>query len=256
MAALLIDVGNTRIKWARFTDGRLGAARAAAHATWTVADYARRLTGTARDVTSILVSSVAGPAVERALRQAARRARVPIRFVAVPARGGGIRVAYPEPWRLGVDRFVGMVGAHALFRGVPLCVAGVGTALTVDLITREGRHVGGAIIPAPSLMVETLLSRTYGIRRRARGAAKSSAGLFARATREAIAQGARYAAAALIDRAVAEAASRLGRLPLVVLTGGGAAPVRALLVTHCVGVPDLVLRGLSVLQNAAPRPLI
>ena len=253
MSILLIDAGNTRIKWARFAAGALGAARAAAHARWGRADYARRVLGRARGLERILVSSVAGPEVHSALTQAARRAGVPISFVTVPQRGGGISVGYLEPWRLGVDRFVGLVGAHATFPGLPLCVAGVGTALTLDLLSARGRHFGGAIIPGPALMVATLLERTHGIRRRAQGGAGRAFGPFGRSTRDAITQGAHYAAAAAIDRCVDEGSVLVGRSPLVVVTGGGGAAVRALIRSSAVGVPDLVLRGLAVLSAQGRR---
>ena len=136
----------------------------------------------------------------------ARAAGVSAKFVAVPRSGGGVKVGYLEPWRLGSDRFVASVGAHELFPRVPVCVVGVGTAMTVDLLAGDGRHRGGVIIPAPALMVDSLLTRTHGIHRRARGG-ESGAGalLFARSTRTGLVQGARYAAAALIDRAVEEA---------------------------------------------------
>jgi type III pantothenate kinase len=163
-------------------------------------------------------------------------------------------VGYAEPWRLGVDRFVAAVGAHRLFPGVAVCVVGAGTALTIDLVGPDGRHRGGAIVPSPELMVETLLSRTQGIRRRAQGGTGGRARLFGHSTREAIVQGARYAAAALVDRAVEEARPLLGRRPLVVLTGGGAAAVRPLLHSACVGVPDLVLRGLAALAQFPGSP--
>jgi type III pantothenate kinase len=127
--------------------------------------------------------------------------------------------------------------------------------MTLDLIDTEGRHRGGAIIPAPALMVETLFARTHGIQRRARGGnGGGGLGLFARSTRAGVMQGARYAAAALIDRAVEEARVILGRKPLVVLTGGGAAAVRPLLKSPWLLVPDLVLKGLAVLSLHEPRP--
>jgi len=137
-----------------------------------------------------------------------------------------------------------------------VCVVGIGTAMTIDLLAGDGRHRGGAIIPAPALMVDTLLTRTHGIHRRARGGrAGGGAKLFARSTRAGLVQGARYAAAALIDRAVEEAWALLGRKPLVVLTGGQAGAIRTLLRSSCVVVPDLVLRGLAVLarREASPR---
>jgi type III pantothenate kinase len=251
MAVLLVDIGNTRIKWSYLDGARPGPLRAAAHARWRAADYARRLFRAG--VERALVTSVAGPAVNHALSTAARRAGVGVQFVKVPRRAGGVTVGYADPWRLGVDRFVAAVGAHQIFRGVAVCVAGVGTAMTIDLVDARGRHRGGVIIPAPDLMVQTLFSETHGIRRRAQGGAAGKAGLFGRSTRDGVVQGARYAAAALIDRAVEEARVLLGRRPLVVMTGGDASVVRRLVRSPCVGVPDLVLRGLAVLALCHSR---
>jgi type III pantothenate kinase len=246
---LLVDAGNTRIKWARLDGEQPGRAQAAAHAGWRVTDYARHLFG--RRPEDLLVSCVAGAAVQRALRQTARRAGVTVTFVRVPRAGGGVRVGYRDPWRLGVDRFTGLVGAVSLLGATAVCVAGVGTALTLDLVDARGRHRGGVIVPAPDLMVQTLFRHTHGIRRRAQGGARGTRQLFARSTREAVVQGGRYAAAALIERAVQEAARLLPRPPLVVLTGGGAHAIRPLLQTPAIGVPDLVLRGLAVLARGA-----
>jgi type III pantothenate kinase len=246
MAILLIDAGNTRIKWARVADGRLQRSQAAAHGAWGARQFARLFRGARLE--RVLVASVAGPRLRASLRQAARRARVPLTFLRVARTAGPVRVGYLEPWRLGVDRFAALVGAHQLFSRIPVLIAGIGTALTLDLLTRAGEHVGGAIIPSPALMVETLLTRTKGIRRRSHGGRRASLGPFGRSTRDAILEGARYAAAAAIDRAVDEAAAIVGRRPLVILTGGGAAEVRTLLESHCVTVPDLTLIGLAALS--------
>lgn len=254
MSVLLVDIGNSRIKWARLSGARPGPGRAAAHAAWRPADYSRRLFAAPRGLERVVVASVAAARVNRLVLQAARRAGIACRFVRVQRRAGGLTTGYAEPWRLGVDRFAAMVGAHALFGSIPVCVVGVGTAMTLDLVGADGRHRGGAIVPAPALMVATLLSHTHGIRRRAQGGALGGGRLFGRSTRDAIQQGARYGAAALIDRAVTEASRLLGRAPLVVLTGGGAPPVRALLESNCVAVPDLVLRGLAVLAQTPRAP--
>ncbi|MGH8133239.1 MAG: type III pantothenate kinase [Steroidobacteraceae bacterium] len=250
MTVLLVDIGNTRIKWAGCDGGRLLKSHAAVHSAWRAADYARRLFAGARGLDEVLVASVAATQVNRALAAAARRAGVRCRFVTVPRRAGGVTVGYREPWRLGVDRFAALVGAHELFKPVPVCVVGVGTAMTIDLAGGDGRHQGGVIIPAPGLMIDALLANTHGIRRRARGGALGGRGLFGRSTQDAIVQGSRYTAAALIDRAVEEAAVLLGRRPLVVLTGGEAPAVRGLVRSHCVTVPGLVLRGLAVMARA------
>jgi type III pantothenate kinase len=245
MSIVVVDIGNTRIKWARVQGVRPGATHASAYAKWSAADYRRRLISSG--VAGLVVASVAGAKADRELKRAAHGARVPIMFVTVPRKAAGVTVGYQEPWRLGVDRFAAMVGARHLFKGVPLLVVGVGTALTLDLLGARGRHFGGAIIPAPQLMVSTLLQETSGIRRRAQGGGSDTSGLFARSTKDAIGQGALYAAAAMIDRAVDDGALLVNTPPLVVMTGGQSPTVRPLVHSHCVGVADLTLRGLAVL---------
>jgi type III pantothenate kinase len=110
-----------------------------------------------------------------------------------------------------------------------------------------GRHHGGAIVPGPVLMVQSLLEQTAGIRRRARGGAAKSRGLFARSTAAALDAGARYASAALIQRALSEARVSVGVRPRLMLTGGAAPAVARLLGLGVVVEPDLVLHGLAVL---------
>lgn len=256
MTVLLIDIGNTRIKWARFDGKALGSQRAAAHSGWGGEDFARRVIGSGRGLERILVASVAGKRVARSLLLAARRAGAPPpEFVVSQRAAGGVTSGYLEPWRWGVDRFVAAIGAHRLGGKRAVCVVGVGTAMTIDLVDAKGLHRGGAIIPAPTLMVDTLLRNTDGIRRRAQGGAKGGQGLFGRSTRAALAQGSRYAAAALIDRAADEARSLLRcRSSLIMLTGGGAPSVQPLVRSTCISVPDLVLQGLAVLSAETNVP--
>lgn len=247
---LLVDIGNTRVKWAVLSRGRLARQHAAAHEGWTRQDFAQNLFRGRASFGRILAVSVAGARVNRLFAAAARdRTGLAPEFFVSQRRVAGITTMYSEPWRLGADRLVGVIGAHRLARRRAACVIGVGTALTVDLVDASGRHRGGAIVPAPALMKNSLLSETNGIRRRARGGG-SAGGLFARNTRAAIEQGSRYAAAAVIDRAVAEAGRLLGRPPMVLLTGGGAPALRALIRSSHEFVPDLVLRGLAVVADA------
>ncbi len=247
MSVLLIDIGNTRVKWASCDRAGIARARAARYAAWSSRDF-RRVLGAQQRWEQILVSSVAAPEVNAALVRAARERDAPVpQFVTTRRQACGITVGYLDPWRLGVDRFLGMIGARAHFTRGPVCVVAVGTAMTIDLLGSEGRHHGGAIVPAPTLMVSSLLDGTRGIRPRARGgSAGAGPALFGRSTRAALEQGARYAAAAAVDRAVLEARTLLHRVPLVVLTGGGAAELRPLIRSASREVPDLVLWGLAV----------
>jgi type III pantothenate kinase len=249
MTWLLVDIGNSRIKWARLVDGRMGKHHAAAHTGWGAEDYARRVIGRRWPDREgrILVSSVASDRVNRLLAAAARRSGAPVpEFVLSERSAAGITTEYLEPWRLGVDRFVAAIGAHHLASGQPVCVVNVGTAMTLDLIDGSGRHRGGAIVPGPTLMVNSLLTQTNGIRRRATGGPSGVTSLFARTTRTAIGQGSLYAAAAIVDRAIEEARMQLGSRPLVLLSGGGSAAIKPLIRNAAVRLPDLVLHGLAV----------
>jgi type III pantothenate kinase len=269
---LLVDVGNTRMKWARFDWLRLGRQHAEAFAGWKTRDFERALFGSLKRVDRILVASVAGSGVNRMLAEAARHANGPKpEFVATQRRAGGIRTAYVEPWRLGVDRFAMAIGAHRLANGRAVCIISIGTALTIDLVDARGLHRGGAILPAPALMVDSLLAKTNGIRHRAGSRAdrrrksagneqfatprrRGANGIFARSTRAAIEQGALLAAAAAVDRGADEAKRALGGSPLLILTGGGAKSVAPLVRRRYQAVPDLVLQGLAVLANEGRPP--
>lgn len=245
MSTLLVDIGNTRVKWAVLRDRAPVAPQALVHDgdEEAIAALVRRAP---RDVDTVVAVSVAGPRFERMLTRAVQ-ARFGIRpqIIESARRTAGVRNGYSQVWRLGADRWVGVIGAFHLARGRDALVASVGTALTVDLVTGGGRHCGGAIIPGPATMVDSLLSGTHGIRRRAAGLRASTRRLFAADTASALAAGARFAAAAFIDRAMYEATRALGSPPLLLLSGGGATELRPLLRSQSRVVPDLVLRGLA-----------
>jgi type III pantothenate kinase len=247
VSVLLVDIGNTRVKWARFVNGRLHKQRAAAHAGWRAQDFAENLLGRARGVERIIVASVGGERLERRLSAAVRRMiGVAPQFVVTTRHMGGVTTAYAQPWRLGVDRIVAAIAAHRIAPRRAVCVIDVGTAMTIDLIDATGGHLGGAIIPGPRLMVESLLHSTSGILHRSGGKARGRS-LFARDTRAGIEQGALNASAAVVDRAVAEARRALDSSPLVLLTGGAAPAISPLIRSPHSGIPDLVLRGLVAL---------
>jgi type III pantothenate kinase len=249
LSTLLIDIGNTRVKWALLKAGLPSRVQALAHEgdTTTVAALVRRAP---RGVDRIVAVNVAGAAFERVLARAAReRYGITPEFFRSGRTACGVVNGYREVWRLGADRWTAVIGAYRLVgggaRGRDVLVVVVGTALTVDLVSRAGRHHGGAIVPGPATMVASLLTGTNGIRRRARGIRPSARRLFAADTASALAGGARFAAAAFIDRAVAEATRLLGAPPALILSGGGAPELRPLLTHRARVVPDLVLRGLA-----------
>jgi type III pantothenate kinase len=247
---LLIDIGNTRIKWAVLSGEEINPQHAVAHALWTAAECESAFAALARPE-RILVSNVGGDRVGDIVRGAARKLwALEPQFIHSTVKAAGITNAYPEPSNLGVDRWLAMIGARAVHRE-PLCIVGVGTAATIDGVDASGQHLGGLIIPGPDLMVDTLLRNTSEIARRAKQGVIDE-GLFANNTLGAIRQGSAHAVAALADRAMESMQARVGVRPTLILTGGASAEVARLIRFPHMLLPDLVLRGLAVLAREAP----
>lgn len=243
---LLLDLGNTRLKWALEGEGRWFAEGACA---WN--EDLALLGDTWQALPSPAIAL--GASVVDAGREQAVAAQVRAMFgrdtfwLRTPANACGVRNAYPEPQRLGVDRFLAMVAAHAAGAGDCVLV-GVGTALTLDALTAGGEHLGGLIAPGPRLMQQALLGATAQVRPRNDGVLVDAADN----TSDAVVSGCWQAAAALVERFVARMAPRLGHAPSVRLDGGDAAGLAPLLELHADMIEHGVLHGLAVWAQTQP----
>jgi type III pantothenate kinase len=255
MTLLLIDAGNSRLKWATLRRGHLGRAHAAPWSAAALPRVCQRIMAGAQRPTSIWVASVAGARVQRALRAAARARAWPVpRFVHSAGNAAGVINGYRRPAQLGVDRWLALLAVRAAYPGEAACVVSLGTAITIDLLDAGGRHRGGAIAPGAALMSASLQQGTALLRQRARAPGERADALFARDTRAAIGAGTRQAAAALVAEAFARARERTGTATRLILTGGAARELQTLLrrkrgLAPAVRVDDLVLRGLAVLAR-------
>ncbi|KAA0068648.1 type III pantothenate kinase [Rhodanobacter sp. T12-5] len=243
---LLLDLGNTRLKWALQAQPEGWLARGAVD--WredTMAGLQLAWSGLPRPDTVIAASVV--DAVREALVAevvGSLFARAP-GWWRTPASACGVRNAYAEPQRLGVDRFLAMVAAYADGRA-PCVLAGVGTALTLDALASDGRHLGGLIAPGPQLMRQSLLDATAKVRLDRPGEILE----LADNTADAVVSGCFQAAAALIERFATRMAARLDGAPSLILGGGDAATLMPLLSLPARLSQDGVLRGLAVWANA------
>ncbi len=262
-SVLLMDIGNSRLKWALMLGPYRRGQRFAAKGALELEELRGNGSALQRSLARfgphlrIQACNVAGAAVERQLRGIVRRAGLrPPQFVRSTRAAAGVRNGYAQPWRLGADRWAALIGARSEHPGRALCLVAVGTAMTIDLLDADGKHRGGSIIPGPKLMIESLLEHTAGIRRRAGGrnaadgSRASRARLFARDTREAVAAGAVRAAAALISEAMRTARVLLGSTPRLILSGGAADAIGPLLREPRRREDELALRGLAVLRSA------
>jgi type III pantothenate kinase len=253
LKALLIDAGNSRLKWAQLRDKHLVHVQARAWPAGDPAPLLRRMLRAAGKIDAIYLCNVAGLPVARALSAAARALKLPApQLIRSARRSGTLRNGYDEPWRLGADRWVALLGAQARYPQQALCLVSIGTALTIDFLDASGHHRGGLIIPGPELMNATLQARTAGIRRRAQGGSEAAGrGFFTRNTRQALSQGARHACAALIERALTGTSRQLGGQARLLLSGGGIEQVAPLLSVPFQRYAEPVLSGLAVIARQA-----
>ncbi len=235
---LCLDSGNSRIKWAFLTNGAWQGA-----GTTVQGDFSALRALAARDPAPerIVLSNVAGPAVEAEIRAALAAWGVALEVVAATAAAHGVINGYENPARLGVDRWCALIGARALSPSATLVVM-AGTATTVDSLDAEGRFLGGLILPGQHLMLNSLARDTAALPF-ARGVYRR----FPACTEDAIVSGAIEAQAGAIERAWA-------RLPGLerscLISGGHAALLAERLAMPCRLVDNLPLEGMRVMLES------
>jgi len=150
---LLIDLGNTRLKW-QLRDGE-GIVRSGVGGL-DVDRLFSELGPCVDSISGIAISTVASEDRCRGLEQSfSHRLALPVRFYWAEVSRGGLINAYRDFHRMGADRWHGMYGAWQELRG-GFAVVDAGTAITVDYVAADGRHIGGYILPGLKMMLRSL----------------------------------------------------------------------------------------------------
>ncbi|WP_305805944.1 type III pantothenate kinase [Stenotrophomonas sp. YIM B06876] len=233
MSDWLFDLGNSRFKFAPLQAAGVGVVQAWAHGAEVTTAAARQALPTGD---TAWVASVAAPALTAEMLQLLRTRFAHVQVARTEAECAGVRIAYARPEKFGVDRFLALLAAASI---APVLVAGVGTALTIDLLDASGLHRGGRISASPTTMREALHARAVQL-----PASGGDYAEFANDTEAALASGCDGAAVALIERSLQHAAALLGQRPTLIVHGGGATPLLPLL-PDAVYRPSLVLEGLA-----------
>jgi type III pantothenate kinase len=243
----LLDLGNSRAKVARLESDAPVDVFAL---EWSAPDFAAALQAMlARwpPPARVWVASVASAARTREVRAVlATFGSARPEWLRTPRRAGGVTNRYARPERLGIDRFLAMLAAHARARAACVIV-GCGTALTLDAVRADGQHAEGLITLAPDGMLRALKGAT--------AIADSNPDAFADAARDdtalALRAGCWAAAGALVEWFVARHQTAS---PHIWLHGGWAARLAAWLARDGCQVRVLdnaVLCGLAAWAGAA-----
>jgi type III pantothenate kinase len=196
---------------------------------------------------SMLGCVVAGDGVKRRVEEQLELWDIEPRWVVPSAAACGVVNGYEHPNRLGVDRWVALIGArhHVLARGParPVLVVMVGTAVTVDALDASGRFLGGLILPGFGLMLRALEMGTAGLK-----APTGEAVAFPTNTSDALMSGGADAIAGAVDRMHRKLKARSGEAPALLMTGGAAVKLAPITELQFETVDTLIFEGLLQLQ--------
>ncbi|MCZ2722529.1 type III pantothenate kinase [Marinomonas sp. 15G1-11] len=139
---LVMDVGNTSIKWALFLKNDI---------IWRGRDH--EIDDHAFEVHAVYFASVRDDSNNLLLLEEVgkRYPNANVLDLKVSAVACGVENAYSEPHRLGIDRWLGVLYVHSQYQGT-VVVVDAGTAVKIDVVNSDGRHLGGYIAPSSDMM--------------------------------------------------------------------------------------------------------
>lgn len=238
-----MDIGNSRIKWSCQSGHGLENQHAAFYSKTAVRDCLDAEWGALRKPARILVSNVAGESVaEQVTGWSTVHWQIEPWFATVTRTAGGVINAYPDADQLGIDRWLALLATWKKYARAA-CIVDCGTAITIDGVNGEGRHLGGLIVPGSVMMQRSLYENAPGIQ--VPGALQPVEAL-ADNTGQGVVSGCTMAVVAFIDRMVTRLEKELGEPLLCVITGGAAGSIAPLLQSVFVHEPQLVLEGLAL----------
>ncbi|MEO8836902.1 MAG: type III pantothenate kinase [Caldimonas sp.] len=250
MSFLAVDIGNTRLKWALYAAPQPGAVLLEQGAV-----FLEAIDGLAEGPwrklpmpTSMLGSIVAGEGIRRRAEAQLELWDIEPRWVVSSASACGVTNGYDHPTRLGVDRWVALIGARhrLLARGIerPALVVMVGTAVTVDALDASGRFLGGLILPGFGLMLRALEMGTAGLK-----APTGEAVDFPTNTSDALMSGGADAIAGAVERMHRRLLKLSGLEPALLMSGGAAVKLASISDLPFESVETLIFEGLLQLQS-------
>ena len=239
---LLVDIGNTNLKWAYWDSGQLREPGSHAHEGALPAKITDTWLASPAPL-AMLVANVAGAGLQQRLTDwtLAHWGLAPTYASSQPFCLG-VTNGYREYGSLGVDRWLAIIAAYHRFRRAVLIVD-CGTAVTLDLVRDDGQHMGGLILPGLTMMRAALASRTeMPLIRETCGV-----GTFGDDTASCIASGTWQALAGAIERTLHCLPVHASTTPLLVFTGGDGQTFADCLKGPF--EPHLVLQGLALLEG-------
>ncbi len=242
---ILIDIGNSRIKWGTADGENVRMLDAIDHGNQDFIGLIQRQWERLPKPGKVIISTVAADVIFLEIEHLISKIwpnTVLIKPV-TQANAFGVINSYQNASKLGVDRWLALLALKKFYPECLACVIDCGTAITLDFIDGQGNHLGGIISPGIQLMKQSLLENTAAL---TLDGDEHFAGL-ATNTQAAIESGALNAAAGLIERCV----KKQPDLEKIILTGGDAQLLSCFLDLDFIVENELILKGLAIYGQEA-----
>ncbi len=246
MKQLIIDLGNSRLKWMVYDNARPGTPSAAILCESPFVELLNHRLGKLPRPHQVVICSVADKKNNTLISQWCTKnwGLTPL-FLRSKPSACGVSNAYQDPGQLGVDRWVALIAAHSLWPNETLCIADCGTAVTIDGLEGSGQHLGGLILPGLTLMQHALQEGTTGIQCKETPLPDLSP--FGNSTESGISLGTLRAITSTLERCVTELGNTAKTEVRCVITGGDAPRLLPHLERKWWHHPTLVLEGARIL---------
>ena len=251
---LLIDSGNTALKYASLKNGQISEMSRIMRPNDCISEPLECLLSTLEGahIKSVYISNVAGKAIEKQLTQWCQKTfQIAPHYAFVSKGFSGLVNAYSPVENLGIDRWLALIAATDCFQK-PICVADIGTAVTIDSIDETNKYIGGVILPGLMVMRQSLQQNADAITTLQEQKIDS---YFATNTQQGVHAGTVLAIAASVDKMIEKLQQQTNEAVTCVLSGGDANQIKPFLSGSIQHVPDLVLKGLYLWgkENALDR---
>ena len=238
---LLVDIGNTCVKWAVLEKGGPIESQSFTRKKTTIKSSLTSEWKALEGIESIHVSNVAGDKIAQQLTEwTEKKWQITPTFVKSESKRFGVTNSYSDPELLGIDRWLAIIAARQHARQAT-CIIDCGTAITVDIVTKYGIHQGGMILPGLSLMREALGDNTN----MSDNAEISDFKTLAVNTQSAIQAGTLYTVSASLERLIDDLSTQFDNKIRFIITGGDAETILPLISASISHYPDIVLKGLA-----------
>lgn len=239
---LLVDIGNSRVKWATMDKNGPSDSQSFQRSKTGIKAALNKAWKSLNDIEAVYVANVAGDKLGQQLSEwTEKNWQLTPLFIKSEAKRFGVSNAYETAQKLGIDRWLSLIAARQHARQAQ-CVIDCGTAITIDIVSKSGQHQGGMILPGLSLMRSSLTANTDAL---SEERDETEFKTLATNTFSAIQAGTFYSVTATLEQIINDLRQTFKNQVRFIITGGDAEQLLPLLPDDVNHYPDIVLKGLA-----------